>query len=183
MKRSDLDAETGNRLRLCRQLSGLSIEDVATRVCMVKSRYKQLESSFSKSQQDLHLESLARVLGVEPEWIASGKGVAPHGAPQSVERRPLTPQERHARNKANELLGQRARLRRIQLGVSAVEAACFLRITRDTFTRWEESLGNVRGIAHESNWERLLKVPKGWLRNEAIAATPAHSNAFRRLAA
>jgi transcriptional regulator with XRE-family HTH domain len=180
MRKFHLDEEAGNRLRLCRQLSGLSIEDVATRLCMVKSRYQLLEKSFSKPQQDLHLDSLAAVLGASAEWISTGQGAAPVSTRPDVERRPMPLQERQKRTEANEKLAQRARLRRIQLGMSAADAACALKVTRDAFMRWEESLSNVRGVAHEANWEQLLKVPRGWLRDDS---TPAHADAFRRLPA
>lgn len=68
-------------------------------------------------------------------------------------------------------LGQRARERRDELSLTRNEVAGRLKISAMNLLQWERSLPRARRAA-EAEWEQILHVPSGWLRDTKLIASP-----------
>lgn len=62
----------GERLRQARENKNLTQQEVAERAGMSQPTYYKIESG--KTKRTTYLNDLARVLGVNPEWLATGQG-------------------------------------------------------------------------------------------------------------
>ncbi len=62
----------GERLKQARENKQLSQQEVAERAGMSQPTYYKIESG--KTKRTTYLNDLARVLGVNPEWLATGQG-------------------------------------------------------------------------------------------------------------
>lgn len=69
-----------------------------------------------------------------------------------------------------QFLGRRARLRRDEIGLSRAEVALHLGVTESTLFKWENVM-MAHPRACEQTWERILKVPAGWLRDSSMLAS------------
>lgn len=162
------------RLRTIRVHRRITSEAIASRVCMLVSRYKALEKNFPRDAQDRYLAALAAALDVSETWLATGEGESPvPEGDQPVSRAPVHSfAQRRELRAGREALAQRAKLRRVQLGISAESMATQLGLKRDVFLRWEGCL-LLEAHPKEALWERLLRVEQGWLRNEEAEAASA----------
>jgi transcriptional regulator with XRE-family HTH domain len=68
-------------------------------------------------------------------------------------------------------LAKRARERRDELSLTRNVVADHLKISAMNLLRWERSLPRRRR-PEETEWEQLLKVPEGWLRDTKLSAYP-----------
>lgn len=62
----------GERLRLARENKNLSQQEVASRAGISQPTYYKIESG--KTKRTTYLHELAQVLGVDPQWLATGEG-------------------------------------------------------------------------------------------------------------
>lgn len=62
----------GERLKLARENKKLSQQEVAARAGISQPTYYKIESG--KTKRTTYLHELAKVLGVTPEWLATGEG-------------------------------------------------------------------------------------------------------------
>lgn len=62
-----------NRIRAAREKAGLSQTDVAKALGISASAVNQWEHGFSKNIKLQHFFALARLLGQDPQWLATGK--------------------------------------------------------------------------------------------------------------
>ncbi|MPW54137.1 XRE family transcriptional regulator [Moraxella catarrhalis] len=62
----------GDRLKVARENKNLSQQEVAERAGMSQPTYYKIESG--KTKRTTYLNDLARVLGVNPNWLATGEG-------------------------------------------------------------------------------------------------------------
>ncbi len=61
------------RIRVAREEAGLSQADVAKSLCLSRSAVNQWEQGLSKNIRLSHFFALARLLGQDPKWLATGQ--------------------------------------------------------------------------------------------------------------
>jgi transcriptional regulator with XRE-family HTH domain len=71
----DMGRNIGVRLRHARKLRGLSQEGLAKASGVKQASISQLETGESQSFKGTTLVSIAQTLKVNPEWLATGKGL------------------------------------------------------------------------------------------------------------
>lgn len=77
-----------DRIRAAREKAGLSQTDVARALRISPSAVNQWEHGFTKNIKLEHFFTLARLLGQDPQWLATGK--TPH-KPREVSAMPPAP--------------------------------------------------------------------------------------------
>lgn len=67
----------GERLRQARKKAGITQSELARRAKVTPSAISQIESGLSKKPDAINLLKIARALDVTPDWLITGKDVAP----------------------------------------------------------------------------------------------------------
>lgn len=144
---------SATRLRERREAIGLSAAQVAERLGVDAPRYRSWEKLFGPLPQRQYGDALARILDVDTNWFLSGEGEMPQLPVWDFE-----------------LLAQRALARRRLLKLSRSSVAMAMRVTNQTLCKWEESLPKASKEHQEALWEDVLRVPRGWLRDQSMNA-------------
>jgi DNA-binding Xre family transcriptional regulator len=147
------DVAAGQRLKELRLARNLTSQKMADRLGLRLPRYESFEKSFTAIAQGQYLGALARVLQVSPGDI--------------VEQDPGEPEEPELSQAARECLAIRAGQRRESLRLSKTEVALEIGVTTRQLAAREARLP-VSPETLEEKWEKALRVPPGWLRDESI---------------
>lgn len=162
-----LRSTSGRRLRQRRLELGYTISSLAKAIGVSAARYYQWEKQFGELAQSKYLESLAKVLGVHPQWISEGSDLAigsMEALPVTLTPSPVsrpTSEDRHH-------LAKRARERRVSLKLTRRDVAHDICVNVSALSSMERSLKARPELEVELKWESVLQVPAGWLRNVTI---------------
>ena len=156
-KQTAPEVTAGQRLKALRLDRKLSPQNVADRLGLRLARYEDFERCLTAAAQGQYLGALTRILQVSPGDI--------------VEQEPKKTEAPELSQAARECLAIRACKRRESLRLSKAEIAPELGITARQLTVRETCL-LAEPEALEATWERALRVPSGWLRDESISTPP-----------
>lgn len=153
--------EAAGRIRQRRQEIGLTSEEIARRLDVPTHRYKSWERQFGPTAEAEYLQLLAKILEVEPGWIAHGSG-----------EEESSHEEARPRRDVREALAERAKLRRLALGATRVDLAAQISVLPHKVTTCEICWPARRDEEMERRWEEALQVPAGWLRDPRMQTPP-----------
>jgi len=171
------------RIRERRLQLGLTKAEMERHLELKRNGYHIYEKQFSPSAEQRFLRKLSQILQAPEIWFTDGQGMPPEtlfdltsASPSNVEDL-IGDKENHDRLPKKyslierEKLAERAKRRRELLRISANELAVAVGVKYATVKCWETHLTQTPKTEHEAVWERVLAVPKGWLRN-ANMTTP-----------
>ena len=164
--------EIAARLRGRRQSLGLTAGLLASKLGVPAHRYRSWEKQLGPSIEIQYVNTIARLLNVEADWLSHGTGTptSPSDAPGMsdsavckpfVLRPPLSEYERSS-------LSARAQARRVTMKLSRPEMSKSIGISSACLSNWEACLPQKPKDKVERQWEVLLGVPEGWLRDATI---------------
>lgn len=158
------------RAKKRRKALGLKVQKCAEQIGVSEAEFSQMEYCL-RAVVDQHVEDLWEgVLKVQNGWLRDPR-VNETELPLAylngayVKRSALATHDRIA-------LAERAKKRRVALGMKVSECASAAGLNMANFAQNERILRKFPDIDVEAKWEAALLVPAGWLRDQTIEALP-----------
>lgn len=161
--------EVAARIRQMREKNGLTLAQVAKSLNVNIPCYTAWEKQFGTASERKHLYKLVDFYRVSEEWFSYG--IANESDPNFKISRDFSANKLSFISR--EKLAERAKIRRIEIGISANDLAILIGTKLSKVHVWESVIPLTLSDPIAKLWEQSIYVPEGWLRDINIK-TPVY---------